>query len=211
MNNLLALFRISNFVNKLGNLLIYILIALAVVICVVIMAKYPASRRILFYIISCLVIFVGVYSTGSFIHELNMKGYVNGDIQLINSITKNNFYWSSNSIVFNYDENLNVYTFENNFVPTEFDGEHNLYNVEFNDYLLFDSKITSGAISSIVNMDFRDTNGEIVDSGDMSIIIKYLSDRTTLKLSVKDKTHASYLEKYFKDYSFKINVYLREI
>lgn len=211
MNNLLALFRLSNFLNKLGNLLIYILIALAVVICVVIMAKYPASRRILFYIISCLVIFIGIYSTGSFIHELNMKGYVNGDIQLINSITKSNFYWSSNSIVFNYDENSKVYIFENNFVPTEFDGEHNLYNVEFNDYLLFDSKITSGAINSIVNMDFRDTNGEIVDSGDMSITIKYFSDRTALKLSVKDKTHASYLEKYFKDYSFKINVYLKEI
>lgn len=211
MSNLLFLSSISNFFNRIGNAVIYLLVAIGVVVCLVIMARFPGTRKILFYVISSVVIIIGIYSTGSFIKEVNMQGYVNGDIQLINTIKKDNFYYSSNSIVFTLDEDTGLYTYENSFVPTEFDGEHEFYNVEFNEYILFDSKITAGAIYSVVNMDFRNELGEIVDNGDMNLTLKYLSDKTSLKLTTKDKKHASYLEKHFKDYGFRIKVYLKEV
>ena len=51
MSNLLFLSSISNFFNRIGNAVIYLLVAIGVVVCLVIMARFPGTRKILFYVI----------------------------------------------------------------------------------------------------------------------------------------------------------------
>lgn len=199
---------IKNFLNKFSSVLIYSLVAIAIVICIVIMCKYPGSRKFLFYVVSAIVIMCGVTSGIMLFKDINMHGYNNGDIKLLNSVGSCDFYHSTNSIVFNVDDS-NMYVYENNFVKTrDFDAEHNKYKVELNDYYLFDSVISSGSTYSLVNMDFRDENGVVTCSGNFKIIVKFLSDKTTLKVFTEDKTFSEYLSKHFKDYGFRLKISL---
>ena len=87
-----------------------------------------------------------------------------------------------------------------------FDGENKKYNVVLNDYILLNCDIKAGSVYATVNLDFYNTDGQIVNSATMKISVKFLSGKTQLTLATTGNENASFLEQYFSDNGMRLQI-----
>ena len=87
-----------------------------------------------------------------------------------------------------------------------FNGLENTYQVVLNDYILFDTEFNAGSIFSTIDIDFYDTDGNIVCNADMKISIVFLSNKTQLELTTIGDESSSFLEQYFTDNGIRLQV-----
>ena len=117
--------------------------------------------------------------------------------------------YSSTSAVFYHDlyDDTDTYAFEKDLLKVEnFDGKKKTYQVILNDYVLLNTEINAGSVFATVNMDFYDTNGNVINSAVMRISVKFLSNKTTLTLATAGKENASFLEQYFADNGIRLRI-----
>lgn len=161
------------------------------------------------YIICFILIVVGTFCGIQLYKEVKAESYVNGSIDISNQFSQESFNYSSTSLVFYHDlyETTDIYSFDKELLKVDdFNGKDKEYKVLLNDYVLVDCDINAGSIFSVVNMDFYDTNGEIVCSSSMNISIQFLSSKTQLKITTTGQTNASFFEQYFTDNGIRLQV-----
>ncbi len=159
------------------------------------------------YIICSFLILVGCFFGIKFYQDLTATSYVNGSIDITNKFSQDSFYYVNSSVVFYPTENSEAYAFEIDCLETEnFDGERKEYKVVLNNYILTDTTITGGSISSVIKMDFYDVDGKLLHNAEMNLLIRFLSEKTQLKLSCADQTSATYFENYFSDNGIRLGV-----
>ena len=141
--------------------------------------------------------------------EIKAESYINGSIDISNRFTQESFNYSSTSAVFYHDlyDDTDTYTFEKDLLKVEnFDGKKKTYQVVLNNYVLLNTEINAGSVFSTVDMDFYDTNGNVINSAVMKISVKFLSNKTTLTLTTTGKENASFLEQYFADNGIRLRI-----
>ena len=111
---------------------------------------------------------------------------------------------SDTGIVRNYCQNNVGGVFDLTYKEEKISGLH--YDVYLNDFVLFNSDVYPGYINSDFCLDFYDTQGNIVCSGDMDIKIEFLNDKTRLSLTTDSNEEAKFFEQYFKDYGIRLKV-----
>ena len=161
------------------------------------------------YLICFILIIVGAFCGIQLFTEIKAESYVNGSIDITNKFSQESFSYYSTSLTFYNDiyDTTNTYYFEKDLLKVDdFNGKDKEYQVKLNDYVLINSDFNPGSIYSLVNMDFYDTNGNIVCNADMNISIIFLSDKTQLKISTTGSENASYLEQYFADNGVRLEV-----
>ncbi len=105
-----------------------------------------------------------------------------------------------------YDDTDTFY-FESDLPITKnFDGEKKTYKVMLNDYNLFNAEINAGSVFAVVTIDFYDTQGQLVRSSDMSLSVKFLSNKTQLTLATVGNENAQFLEQYFADNGLRLQI-----
>ena len=161
------------------------------------------------YLICFILIVVGVFSGIELYKEIKAESYINGSIDITNKFSQESFNYSSTSVVFYHDiyDDTDSYLFEIDLLKVDtFNGKEKEYKVLLNDYILIDSEFNAGSIFSIMNIDFYNTNGELVHNAEMKISIKFLSNKTLLQLSTNGSESAQYLEQYFSDNGIRLVV-----
>ena len=161
------------------------------------------------YIICFILIVVGVFCGIELYREVKAESYINGSIDISNKFSQESFNYSSTSVVFYHDlyDDTDTYSFEKDLLKVDdFNGVKKQYKVVLNDYVLIGSEINAGSIFSVVNMDFYDTNGNIVCNSTMKISIQFLSNKTQLTLVTIGQESASFLEQYFSDNGIRLRV-----
>ena len=161
------------------------------------------------YLICFILIVVGVFCGIELYREVKAESYINGSIDISNKFSQESFNYSSTSVVFYHDlyDDTDTYSFEKDLLKVDdFNGEKKEYKVILNDYVLVGSEINAGSIFSAVNMDFYDTNGNIVCNSTMKISIQFLSNKTQLALVTTGQESASFLEQYFSDNGIRLRV-----
>jgi hypothetical protein len=88
----------------------------------------------------------------------------------------------------------------------DFDGVKNKYQTVLNGYILTDTGIAAGSVFATAHVDFYDTDGAVVCSSSLDISVKFLSDKTTLTLSMTGGLNASFLTQYFKDNGIRLKI-----
>ena len=164
---------------------------------------------VLLYLIAFVLIVVGVFCGIRLYKEIKAESYINGSIDISNRFTQESFNYSSTSVVFYHDlyDDTDTYAFEKDLLKVEnFDGKTKTYKVVLNDYVLLNCEINAGSVFATVDMDFYDTNGQIVNSAVMKISVKFLSNKTTLTLATTGKENASFLEQYFADNGIRLQI-----
>ena len=154
---------------------------------------------ILLYLAAFAVIVTGVFCGIRLYKEVTSESYINGSIDISNRFTQESFNYSSTSVVFYHDlyDDTDTYAFEKDLLKVEnFDGKKKTYQVILNDYVLLNTEINAGSVFATVDMDFYDTNGNVINSAVMRISVKFLSNKTTLTLATTGKENASFLEQY---------------
>ncbi len=161
------------------------------------------------YIICFVLIIAGVFCGIQLYKEVKAESYVNGSIDISNKFSQESFKYKSTSAVFYHDlyDDTDTYYFEKDLLKTEnFDGEKRTYKVMLNDYNLFNAEISAGAVFAVVTIDFYDTQGQLVKSADMNVSVKFLSNKTQLTLATVGNENAQFLEQYFADNGFKLQI-----
>ena len=164
---------------------------------------------VLLYLIAFVLIVVGVFCGIRLYKEIKAESYINGSIDISNRFTQESFNYSSTSVVFYHDlyDDTDTYTFEKDLLKVEnFDGKKKTYQVVLNDYVLLNTEINAGSVFATVNMDFYDTNGNVINSAVMKLSVKFLSNKTTLTLATAGKENASFLEQYFADNGIRLRI-----
>ncbi len=165
--------------------------------------------NILLYILAFAILVAGVFCGIQFYKEVKAESYVNGSIDISNRFEQESFYYSATSVVFYHDlyDETDTYTFEKDLLKVEtFDGSKNTYQVLLNDFVLLNCEINSGSVFGVINIDFYDTEGNIVNSAVMNLSVKFLSNKTTLSLATTGKENASFLEQYFSDNGIRLKI-----
>ncbi len=164
---------------------------------------------VLLYLIAFVLIVVGVFCGIRLYKEIKAESYINGSIDISNRFTQESFNYSSTSVVFYHDlyDDTGTYAFEKDLLKVEnFDGKTKTYRVTLNDYVLLNCDINAGSVFATVDMDFYDTNGQIVNSAVMKLSVKFLSNKTTLTLTTTGNENASFLEQYFADNGIRLRI-----
>lgn len=164
---------------------------------------------VILYLLAFVIIVVGVFCGIRLYKEIKAESYINGSIDISNRFTQESFNYSSTSAVFYHDiyDDTDTYTFEKDLLKVEnFDGKKKTYQVVLNDYVLLNTEINAGSVFATVNMDFYDTNGNVINSALMKVSVKFLSNKTTLTLATTGKENASFLEQYFADNGIRLRI-----
>lgn len=164
---------------------------------------------VILYLLAFVIIVVGVFCGIRLYKEIKAESYINGSIDISNRFTQESFNYSSTSAVFYHDlyDDTDTYTFEKDLLKVEnFDGKKKTYQVVLNDYVLLNTEINAGSVFATVNMDFYDTDGNVINSALMKVSVKFLSNKTTLTLATTGKENASFLEQYFVDNGIRLRI-----
>lgn len=164
---------------------------------------------VILYLLAFVIIVVGVFCGIRLYKEIKAESYINGSIDISNRFTQESFNYSSTSAVFYHDlyDDTDTYTFEKDLLKVEnFDGKEKTYQVVLNDYVLLNTEINAGSVFATVNMDFYDTDGNVINSALMKVSVKFLSNKTTLTLATTGKENASFLEQYFADNGIRLRI-----
>lgn len=164
---------------------------------------------VILYLLSFVIIVVAVFCGIRLYKEIKAESYINGSIDISNRFTQESFNYSSTSAVFYHDlyDDTDTYTFEKDLLKVEnFDGKKKTYQVVLNDYVLLNTEINAGSVFATVDMDFYDTNGNVINSAVMKLSVKFLSNKTTLTLATTGKENASFLEQYFADNGIRLRI-----
>lgn len=164
---------------------------------------------IIFYIVAFALIVVGVFCGIQLYKEVKAESYVNGSIDISNRFSQESFKYTATSVVFYHDlyDDSNTYTFEKDLLKVEgFDGQEKTYQVVLNDYILLNADVNAGSVFATVNMDFYNTDGQIVNQAILKISVRFLSGKTQLTLATTGKESASFLEQYFTDNGIRLQI-----
>lgn len=164
---------------------------------------------VLLYVVAFVLIVVGVFCGIQLYKEVKAESYVNGSIDISNRFSQESFKYTSTSVVFYHDlyDDTDTYYFEKELLKTEnFDGKTKTYRVVLNEYVLLNCEVNAGSVFATVDMDFYDTNGNVVNSAVMKISVKFLSNKTTLTLATTGNVNASFLEQYFADNGIRLQI-----
>lgn len=161
------------------------------------------------YILCLVLIVIGVFCGIRLFKEVRAESYVNGTIDISNRFSQESFKYTSTSAVFYHDlyDNSDTYYFDKELLKTEnFDGEKKTYKVMLNDYVIFNAKVNAGSVFATVSLDFYNADGKLVQSADMDISVKFLSNKTQLTLSTVGNKNAQFLEQYFSDNGLRLQI-----
>ncbi len=164
---------------------------------------------VILYLLAFVIIVVAVFCGIRLYKEIKAESYINGSIDISNRFTQESFNYSSTSAVFYHDlyDDTDTYAFEKDLLKVEnFDGKKKTYQVVLNDYVLLNTEINAGSVFATVNIDFYDTNGNVINSAVMKLSVKFLSNKTTLTLATTGKENASFLEQYFADNGIRLRI-----
>lgn len=192
--------------DDISNMITTALTAIIVVICLIIALKSEHFRKFCLYVIATVCILFGGYCTFGLIKDITAESYTNGSLEQKNTYGQDVFSYKSSSIHFTRENDK--YVCEKNLIRVNnFDGEKNEYNIVLNDYLILDSNITTGSINFDITMEFRTPDSGANIFGDLHITIKFLSDKTYMKISTETQLESEYFSDYFKNFGFDLSCY----
>lgn len=164
---------------------------------------------VLLYLAAFVIIVAAVFCGIRLYKEIKAESYINGSIDISNRFAQESFNYSSTSAVFYHDlyDDTDTYSFEKDLLKVDdFDGKAKTYQVILNDYVLLNTEINAGSVFATVDMDFYDTDGQIVNSATMKISVLFLSNKSTLTLTTTGNKNASFLEQYFADNGIRLKI-----
>lgn len=192
---------------RIFSIICYGLIAIIICFCLVKLLKTDGGKQLLFYIISGVLIVVAIVCGIMLYKKITSKSYINGQIDISNQFVSQTFEYKSSSVVFTKNGDSDVYSYEIDLTKLEdFNGANKQYEVKLNDYVLFNSTITSGSVSTNLEINFYDTKNNNVCSANLQILVEFLSNKSRLKFSTEGSKQAEFLTQYFTDYGVRLSI-----
>lgn len=166
------------------------------------------------YIICFALMLVGIWSGITLWQKVHSESYIHGSIKVTNDLYLESFAYDNSlfgdAIVFVNDiyDITNTYTWTSENLPTvpDFNGATNTYQIEINGYRIFDATINAGGVLVRTNIDFYDTENNLLCDGYYDLSIRFLSNRTEVSVKTVGQQNANFIEQYFADNGLRITI-----
>lgn len=150
------------------------------------------------YIICVVLIIVGVFSTFNLVDIFSAKSGEYGKVFVYETPGYDSEFsrFDYGSIDFDTED---YYQYKNvsTFATQDFDGIKNQYTLYFNDQPLNNVVQTAGRIRGELAIKFYDTDGQVVTTAQVNVVIEYLASATKVTLTINNDNNAvSYLNTY---------------
>jgi len=165
----------------------------------------------------CLVLMLlGVYSGITMWQKIHAESYINGSINITNEFYFESFTYDNslfgNAVVFPpttpYDTPDTIYAWQSENLPTvpTFNGTEKQYQIEVNGYRIFGATVNAGGVIIRTNIDFYDTENNLLCSAYYDLSVRFLSNRTELEIRTKGQQNANFIEQFFADNGLRIKI-----
>jgi hypothetical protein len=169
----------------------------------------------------------GVWSSITLWQKIHTESYINGSIDLTNEMFFESFTYDNSlfddAVVFAHDiyDTTNTYLWQSENLPTvaDFNGIDKIYlsssspdnsqaryQIEINNYRILDATINAGGVIARINIDFYDTENNLLCAGYYDIFVRFLSNRTELEIKTTGQQNANFIEQYFTDNGLRIKI-----
>lgn len=197
MINLLS---ISGFFNSIGKIILYSLIAVAVVFVLVLLLKNTSTRRITLYALSAIIIVVGVISCFKIQSTLDIKSQEVGTAIYIEE--KQDY-----DVISTFDigsmsfeaEDYETYKNISSFKPETFNGTDKDYKMLINDRPADKNNVYAGKIESEFVFNFYNTDDSVLSTAKINIVVEYLAKETRVTTIMKNENSSvSYFDSFME-------------
>lgn len=201
----------NSWLDNVGNVIICGIIALFIALIIVILAKNETMKTVLLIILGVLIIISGCICGVKCYREITAESYVSGSINIKNNFIADTFEYNVSSFDLHKDNESEEDLYSNYAYCQKvegFKGTTKKYKVIFNDYTLSDEdvKITAGSVAFNLTFNFTGVESEELNTPTISVLVKFLNNKTTLDVACVGKTEASYMQQYFTDYGFRLAI-----
>lgn len=197
----------DSFSDTIQNLIIFSAIILLAVFIIYLLIKHKRTRPIILYSLATIFIISGIFCGIAFVKGITAKSEINGSSVTLNKFSEESFKYHVSSIELYGESAKGDYLFTKKLLPLEdFNGKEYVYEIILNDYKLPNVEISAGNVNTTITIEFYDTNGELLQSSELEINVNFFTDRTELKLSTTGEYNELYLENYFKNNGFRLDI-----
>jgi hypothetical protein len=164
------------------------------------------------YPICFVLLLTGVWSSITLWQKIHTASYINGSIDLTNEMFFESFTYDNSlfddAVVFAHDiyDTSNTYLWQSENLPTvaDFNGIDKTYQIEINNYRILDATINAGGVIARINIDFYDTENNLLCSAFYDLSVRFLSNRTELEIKTTGQQNANFIEQYFADNGLRL-------
>lgn len=161
------------------------------------------------WIMCFIIISSGIFFTIDGIKILTTKSKTYGNYEYISNENLEIFKAECPDIVFNDMKVDNgYYIWNKTFEHIDFNGIQNDYILLINDCLTYNEISSAGSMKSNFNIDFIGTDGNVIGSMSVGLIINFFASNTEIQLSLfKDEENLNNFYNYLTNYGFTIKIF----
>ena len=198
---------ITNTFNELKPILGYILVGVVIILLLGICVKYKGLTKILLPTIFAIILITGIVSSIELVKILDVESKEVGSaihLQQDNFDSVSRFEFG----VIELESNDNsIFKNTRSFESEHFDGTDKKYLLLVND-MPCDSVVTkAGSVEGVFNLNFYDTEGKVITTAKLKILIEYFDKETKVTTSIINTNYSvSYLNAYMEYHGVLIEV-----
>lgn len=150
------------------------------------------------YLLCGLIIVIGVFSSIKLVNMFNVKSKEYGTVLSIETKQNLNIEAKYDLGYLDFEDNENgLFIYEVSEIPIKFNGANKEYSILFNSEPVYDVKVFNGKIEGVLTLNFYNTDGTLITTSEVKILIEFLASETRIKFETKDiKKSNSYLYRY---------------
>lgn len=160
------------------------------------------------YLICCIICILGAISAIGLFNLFNVSSKEYGKVLEIESIQnlEVKVEYDLGYLEFISEDNLN-YEYQINQAPIKFDGSQADYILIVNGKPANEVKVSNGEISGNLDLNFYDTEGELITTSHLEILIEFLASDTRLTFKTQNINNSNaYLYRYLNINGFNLKI-----
>lgn len=160
-------------------------------------------------VLSIAIIVSGIVIAPMLFRIINAESYINGELNVRNEFSVDNFYYASNNLTFYNDDyaEQDRYYFNVDLVKvTDFNGLEGKYSIVLNEYPLLDNTIDAGRLQTSINIDFLNVENQVIQTAKMNIKIEFFANRSALSFTTQTLAEATFLSSYFNSNGLRLAI-----
>lgn len=191
---------IGSFFTSVGNIILYSLIALAVVTVLAFLLKYRSTRILTLYVLSFAIIVAGIISTVQIVKTLDIKSQEIGSAYQVEAVQDYKVIseFELTYVDFETEDYVN-YSATVLRTPENFNGVDKDYIMLLNESPAYINNVYAGKMDSSFSLNFYNSEETVLSTADVRVVIEYLAKETRITITMKNiNSSVSYMNSYME-------------
>lgn len=191
---------LGSFFESVGKIILYVLIALAVVTVLAFLLKHKSTRTFTLYGLSIVIIFAGILSTVKIIKTFDIYSKEIGSAYTVEVVKDYDTISEFELTYIDLDsDDLINYSVVEHRPAEEFNGKDKDYIMLLNENPAYTNYVFAGKMDSTFALNFYNSEENVLSTAEIRVVIEYLAKETRITITmVNTNASVSYLNSYME-------------